>query len=63
MKASNDSSKNWETMIELIKDYGWDGEDVLRCLTDWHGLQILDRSFMQNLLEELGEDEEEDEDE
>lgn len=43
------------------------GEDVARALTDWHGMQLLDRGFAQHLVDEgyctcedLGCDEEDD---
>ena len=49
-EASSDSQENWNTMEEIIRDYGWDGMDVLRYLTDWHGMQLLDREFMENLI-------------
>ena len=61
-KASVDTSENWDTMIELISEYNLDAEDILQYLTDWHGLQLLDSNFMENLFEELGiETEDEDE--
>ena len=49
-KASNDTSKNYETMEAIIKDCGWDGVDVLNILTDWHGLSLLSEAFMENLI-------------
>lgn len=50
-KASYDSSENWDTMMEIIRDKGLDAEDVLRYLTDWHGMQLLDHEFMENLID------------
>ena len=50
-EASYDSSKNWETMEEIINDTGADGIQVLQWLTDWHGLDLLDKDFMQNLID------------
>lgn len=38
--------KMWDTLAEL------DGEEVLRVLTDWHGLQILDDGFFGHLVDE-----------
>ena len=64
MKPSYDSNENWDIVMEIINDYRLDGEDVLRMLTDWHGLQLLDFDFTENLLTEydLLDEEEEDED-
>lgn len=48
------------------------GEDVLRALVNWHGMDLLDEDFYKNLVNEeiisddlglLEEDEEEEEDE
>lgn len=46
---------------------GMTGEDVARALTDWHGMQLIDRGFAQHLVDEgyctcddLGCDEEDD---
>ena len=50
-KASKDSSENYETLIEIISDYGLSAEDVLIYLTDWHGLSLLSESFMENLID------------
>ena len=50
-KASDSSSENWETMKEIIDDYNLSGYDVLNLLTDWHGLCLLDKSFMENLID------------
>lgn len=61
-KASTDTSENFSAMEELIDECNLDANDILQYLTDWHGLQLLDRNFMENLFEELGietEDEEE----
>lgn len=62
-KASVDTSENWDTMIELISEYNLDAEDILQYLTDWHGLQLLDSNFMENLFEELGFETEDDDEE
>ena len=50
-EASSDYGKNWDTMMQIIKDYNLDAEDVLRYLTDWHGMCLLDHPFMENLIE------------
>ena len=49
-KASTDTSENFNTMEEIINDTGADGMQVLQWLTDWHGLDLLDEDFMQNLI-------------
>ena len=49
--ASDSSSENWDTMKEIIDDYNLSGYDVLNLLTDWHGLNLLDRGFMENLID------------
>lgn len=45
---------NYNTFIEIINTYGLTGEDVLRLVTDWHGLQLLTDEFMDNLKEVEG---------
>lgn len=50
-EASYDTSKNYETFIEMINDNGWSGEDVLNYLTDWHGLSLMSEDFIQNLID------------
>ena len=62
-KASVDTSENWDTMVELISEYNLDAENILQYLTDWHGLQLLDQNFMENLFEELGVETEDDDEE
>ena len=53
----------WDTLCELS------GEEVLRLLTDWHGLQLLDEGFREHLADEgvmdsiCSDDEIEDDDE
>ena len=32
-EASNDNGKNWDTMEQIIDDYGLSGMDVLKYLT------------------------------
>lgn len=43
---TNQQTKIWDALVEL------DGEEVLRVLTDWHGLQILDDGFYGHLVDE-----------
>lgn len=65
-KVSSSGRENWDIMEEIISEYNLDGNDVLKYLTDWHGLDLLDEDFMENLFDELGieiEEEEEEEDE
>lgn len=49
-EPSNDSCDNYATMEQIINEYNLSGEEVLRYLTDWHGLQLLDYDFMDNLI-------------
>lgn len=49
--ASMDTSENYETLMEIANEYNWDAEDMLRYLTDWHGLQLLSHDFIQNLID------------
>lgn len=49
-ESNSDTNENYTTMETIIADYGLSGEDVLRYLTDWHGLQLLDKDFMDNLI-------------
>ena len=50
-EASYDTSKNYETFMEMISDNGWSAEDVLNYLTDWHGLSLMSEDFIQNLID------------
>ena len=50
-EASSDTNKNWDTLMEIINNYGWTAEDMLRHLTDWHGMQLIDKVFMENLID------------
>ena len=58
---------DYDTRIDVIYEAlsELSGEQVLRYLTGWHGLQILDKPFYDYLVGEgiLPEDEDEDEDE
>ena len=49
-EASYDNCDNYTTMEKIIENEGLDAYDVLRYLTDWHGLQLLDKAFMDNLI-------------
>jgi hypothetical protein len=48
-----DQTKMWDVLVELS------GEDVLRHLTDWHGMQLLDDGFYKHLIDEGVMEEEE----
>lgn len=50
-EASNNTSENFETMEQIIEEYGFDGVEVLKLLTDWHGLDLLSHDFMENLID------------
>ena len=50
-ETSYDTSKNYETFMEMISDNGWSAEDVLNYLTDWHGLSLMSEDFIQNLID------------
>lgn len=50
-EASSNSSENYETMERIIEDCGFDGKDVLNLLTDWHGMCLLSKGFMENLID------------
>lgn len=43
---TDQQTKMWDILAEL------DGEEVLRVLTDWHGLRILDSGFYGHLVDE-----------
>lgn len=60
-KASWDTSKNYNTIYDLIKECGLSGTDVLDMFVNWHGLQLLSEEFTQDVLEEAGFTEDEDE--
>lgn len=47
-------SDNWDLMTEIIIMYHLDGEDVLRLLTDYHSLDLINGDFMENLIEYEG---------
>ena len=66
------------TTMDKVQKFLWyklsemSGEDVLRALVNWHGMDLLDEDFYKNLVNEeiisddlglLEEDEEEEEDE
>ena len=47
---SDNADDNWSTMMQIIEDTGADAETVLRWITNWHGTQLLNRDFMENLV-------------
>lgn len=49
-EPSNDSVDNWDILMEIANEYRWTAEDMLRYLTDWHGMQLIDKAFMENLI-------------
>ena len=46
----DDELKNWNTLMEIARDYDFTVETILNYLIDWHGIQLLDRAFMENLI-------------
>ena len=42
-------NENYNILEEIIETYELTGEDVLRIITDWHGLEILTDEFIDNL--------------
>ncbi len=50
-EASYDTNKNWNTMEEIIADNNLTAMDILQYLTDWHGLDLLNYDFMENLID------------
>ena len=50
-RYSTDTSENWDEMISIIQNNNLDGEDVLRILTNYHGMELLSYDFMENLIE------------
>ena len=51
MSISTNTTDNYEVMAQIIDTYNLSGTEVLDLLTDWHGLQLLDFDFMENLTE------------
>ena len=49
IKISKSCIENYDAVEELIDLYNLSGKEVLRLLTDWNGVQILDKEFMENL--------------
>lgn len=43
------SITNYEKMEQIINKYNLSGEDVLQILTDWHGTDLVNDDFMENL--------------
>ena len=51
----NDTQKNYETLLEVIKTNNISAEwleELLDAFTNWHGMQLLDDDFMEFLEEE-----------
>lgn len=48
-KISNDGANNYNILSDLIERENLTGIDVLDILTDYHGLQLLTKDFMENL--------------
>ena len=45
------TAERWDKMIEIIENNNMSAEDVLRLLTDWHGMQIITDEFIEELQE------------
>lgn len=39
----------YDKVVEIINIFNLDGEDVLRIMCDYYGLQLLDDGFMEHL--------------
>lgn len=50
-EATNDTGLNYDTFTEMIKDHGWSAEQVLDYLIMWHGMDLLSKEFIQNLID------------
>lgn len=48
----NNTQKNYETLLEAIKENGISAEELLGAFTNWHGLQLIDDDFMEFLKDE-----------
>lgn len=53
-KAKTDTTENYDTILEIITETNMSAEDVLIAITNWHGLQILDKDFTKNFIDEYG---------
>lgn len=49
MKNYNDTSENYEIIYDLIQEWDMSAETLLLIFTNYHGLQILDKGFMEYL--------------
>lgn len=47
----NDTKKNYNILLEVIKTNNISAEDLLDAFTNWHGLQLFDDDFMEFLKE------------
>lgn len=50
-EASDNDMENYETFCEIIQDTEMSAVDVLNALTNWHGMQLMSREFIQNYLD------------
>lgn len=48
-KISNDTRENYNLLEELIESNGISGREVLDIFTDYFGLQLCSKDFMENL--------------
>lgn len=62
-RITNDTSSNYDLLLELIEKNNISGKEVLDMFTDYFGLQLCKKDFMENLRDcegyELPEEEEE----
>ena len=48
-KISNNTSANYNLLEELIEDSNISAKEMLDMFTDYYGLQLLKKDFMENL--------------
>lgn len=58
-RASWDTSKNYDLMVDFINEAGLTGVDVLDMLTNYHGLQLLSEDATRDMLDEYLDDDDE----
>jgi len=65
-KISNDTSDNYTTLVDIITEHDLSGCSVLDLFTNYLGLQVLGKDFMEFVCDEYElfvlDDEEEDDD-
>lgn len=49
MIATNDTFRNYEQLAEFISEYNLSAIDVLDLFTNWHGLQLLTKDFIEDI--------------